>query len=234
VIDDTECYDEKIRAVEGASTEDSFTVHFEGGGSFCPRNPAHLPLPKAGGTAKLYGRGFGYTVRGFAVGDLTYFYETAAKNEERHRKEAEKAKAEWLDKFIAEREEFDQKVAALPEEFRRRIHRFLLTTKEWGAEFGGYELFCCSEAVKIAGALKTDEAIVAFAKASNEEQKRMVPGGSFDEHSGNTFGTSALLARAYVTRPELLSKHHGALCPLVGCKQYGCWAAYEAESEKRP
>jgi hypothetical protein len=39
------------------------------------------------------------------------------------------------------------------------------------------------------------------------------------------------LARFAMQSPELVPAAHGALCPLVGCKDYGCWAAHEGTSE---
>lgn len=46
----------------------------------------------------------------------------------------------------------------------------------------------------------------------------------FGEHSGNTFGAACKLAHCFVAEPHLISKMHGALCPLVGCEEYGCWS----------
>ena len=95
---------------------------------------------------------------------------------------------------------------------------------DWGPEFGPYELFCCEEAIKIATALGTEDKVRVFGRLEHEEQKKMVPGLDYGEHSGNTFGTSVQLALFYVSRPEMLYKVHGALCPLVGCNTYGCWS----------
>jgi hypothetical protein len=73
--------------------------------------------------------------------------------------------------------------------------------------------------------LKTGEAIATFHEADLDTQKVLFPGLSPD-HSGNTFSTSCTLAKIYIDRPELIEQMHGALCPLVGCKEYGCYAAY--------
>ncbi len=225
---DSQFTEETITDVEPGD-DDHFTVHF-GSSAFCPRNPRSLPLPAVGDTARLYGRGFGYEVRGFAVDQRVYFYETAADHEARTRHEIEQKRASQAKAFDDTRVAYDEKVDALPEAFRHRIRRFLLVKPGWGGEFGGYELFVCQEAVRIAEGLKTEEAIRSFAASDIEEQRRRLPGLGFAEHSGNTFGAACRLAIAFVVEPELLPKHHGALCALVGCTDYGCWAAYEANS----
>lgn len=51
-------------------------------------------------------------------------------------------------------------------------------------------------------------------------QKALI--GSDDGHSGNTFGMAMQLAWLYIEHPDFVAKAHGALVPLVGCKDYGC------------
>lgn len=46
--------------------------------------------------------------------------------------------------------------------------------------------------------------------------------GSDDGHSGNTFGMAMRLAWLYIEHPDFVAKEHGAMVPLVGCKDYGC------------
>lgn len=41
-------------------------------------------------------------------------------------------------------------------------------------------------------------------------------------HSGNTFGFACHLARLWIIGPEAVVTEHGAMVPLVGCKDYGC------------
>lgn len=55
-----------------------------------------------------------------------------------------------------------------------------------------------------------------------EKQIQKVP--DLDEgHSGNSFGVSCRLAYWFIKEPEYVYKEHGALCPLIGCKNYGCY-----------
>ena len=46
--------------------------------------------------------------------------------------------------------------------------------------------------------------------------------GSDGGHSGNTFGMAMRLAWLYIEHPDFVAKEHGAMVPLVGCKDYGC------------
>jgi hypothetical protein len=200
---------------------DSYELTQNGWTIGCPKVEG-LPAPTVGETMRLYGRGIGHTVRGIVVGGRVYRYLTAAKEKERHeawcREQEEKRERE----MIANLSETDRRLAALPPLFQERIAKF---QRDGGPEFRRdyepYELFCCEQAVAIADALHTAEAIVAFHAAPWDEQKRLVPGLS-DGHSGNTFGTACMLARAYVEKPEFVAKLHGALTPLVGCEAYGC------------
>jgi hypothetical protein len=144
-----------------------------------------------------------------------------------------KKRADWEAK-----KETAATIAKMPETFRKRVE-FFMRNPDWGWEFGGYEIFCCTEAVKIAEwlALSVSDQRVAdrikiFSMSTSEEQKKLVPELDYENHSGNTFGAACHLAHAYVTQPDSLWKHHGALCPLVGCKDYGCFASTkEAKGE---
>ena len=121
-------------------------------------------------------------------------------------------------------------MAALPKPFRDRIQGFRNWKPEtWKYNFEAYELFTCEQAVEIAKSLKSPEEIQKFYKQSFEDQKKRVPVLS-DEHSGNTFGTACLLAKIYLTNPDLITQAHGALCPLVGCDDYGCFAVRTGKS----
>jgi hypothetical protein len=94
-----------------------------------------------------------------------------------------------------------------------------------------YEIFVMKEAVKIADTLKTPEAVEAFARTSWEEQKRLV--SLSVDHSGNTFGAACRLAHVFLKEPALVPQMHGALCPLVGCESYGCWASTDEAKTRR-
>ena len=64
----------------------------------------------------------------------------------------------------------------------------------------------------------------SWSKADWKEQQKLVPALA-DGHSGNTFGIAVRLAWHFLVNPELVLQEHGAMCPLVGCRDYGCWAS---------
>ena len=95
----------------------------------------------------------------------------------------------------------------------------------------------CQEAVKLAKYLGMSRAsFKAFQDLKHDEQmvKAKEAGMDVHNHSGNTYGMAVTLAFIYITKPDHVAKMHGALCPLVGCKDYGCWSTTEeAHNEKR-
>lgn len=201
----------------------------ERGMGFFVENTHCQTVPKVGETYVLVGE-FGYPIRGIEIADRCYCYRTQAQEEARHRAEvldAQNKRQQEADAQVAER---DAKVAAMPEFFRKRIERFRKVTPDFRRDHEPYEIFTCEQAVLFAEKLQTPEALSAFSQASCDEQRRLVPGLS-REHSGNTFGMALKLAHISLKEPELLPKMHGALCALVGCKEYGCYAAREARTE---
>ena len=200
-----------------------YSLTFDNGWSFWM--PEVGFAPEVGQTAKLYGRGTGYTVRGLVVNDRVVFYRTEAEQSELQRKEQAEREAKKRTDYDAKASDYDARVNALPLPFKTRITDFRNWKPEtWKYDFEPYELFTCEQAVEIANALKTPEEISRFHKLDFPEQKKLVAALS-DDHSGNTFGAACLLANIYLTKPDLIPKAHGALCPLVGCKDYGCVAS---------
>lgn len=67
-------------------------------------------------------------------------------------------KARTREKEIAEeeawksggKEEFTERLQALPIDFQRRIQKYMVANPEWGWRFGRYEMFVCEQAVKMA------------------------------------------------------------------------------------
>jgi hypothetical protein len=108
----------------------------------------------------------------------------------------------------------------LPKIFQKRIMKFIMTKEGWLEEFGPYEIFCCTEAVKIAKFCKTKEKVIEFKSWSVETQYKHAKLDS--GHSGNTFGQSVLLAYHYLNDPDGVIIEHGSLCILVGCPVFGC------------
>lgn len=184
--------------------------------------------PLVGHRVKMLGA-FGYSIRGIEINDQCYRYRSKEEEDARHQ--------QWVANYHAKKQKAaddqratrDAKVAAMPQFFRERIERFRNTNPDFRRDNESYEIFACEQAILFQETLKTVEALSEFSKAEYEEQKRLVPG--LDEgHSGNTFGAALHLAKLAMTQPELLPKMHGALCPLIGCKNYGCYAANEGAS----
>ena len=65
-----------------------------------------------------------------------------------------------------------------------------------------YNLFSMEQAIVIAEALQTKEAIIEFKDKGWDEQKKLVPGLD-DGHSGNTFGMTLRFAISYL--PQLVA-----------------------------
>lgn len=178
--------------------------------------------PVIGATARFYGRGFGSVVRGLDLNGVEIFYRTPAEQEQEHIRWRENWQREKQEKFEAMgQRELDAQYAELPLVFQRRLDRFRRNNPAFRWEHEAYEMSCCVDAVRIADVCPSFDDIKAFHDLPWEHQKEKVP-DLFDGHSGNSFGMTCHLAGLYVTNPKLVPLEHGALCPLVGCKEYGC------------
>ena len=185
-------------------------------------NPQNLPLPVKGETARFYGS-FGLPIRGLSIGDRVYTYSTKAEADAEHALWVANLNTQREAAYEANRTAFEAEVERLPEAFRKRIKRFM-QKPGWAAEFGAYELATCKEAIKIADALGSAEAVLAFSKAGYDEQMRLVPGLD-DGLTGNMMGAATSLAYlSFNTEDSFVEKQHGAMHWLVGCADYGCWA----------
>ncbi len=225
---DTQFIEHRLSAVTPSRQSDGpgWSLTFEDGfGLYCPGDACPHP-PEPGETARLYGRGFGYTVRGLVIAGRVYYYRTEAGEAARHAAwvEAEHAQRETeLDQTRADR---DRRRAALPPPLRERIEGFAAARPNWRRDHEGYELFVCEEAAKLAAFFSGDVAgLRAFWSASLEDKKARCPDLAYAEHSGNTWGAACMLAGVLLEHPERAPQVHGALCPLVGCQEYGCFAA---------
>jgi hypothetical protein len=220
VIDDTEFHDRKIdAATEGT---DFWDLRLDDGMSFSLEKKWGI-TPHAGDVVRLYGL-FGRPIRGIVVNGKVAFYRTAEEEREHQKQENAKHREEKRKKYDEHLDEYEAKITTLPPEFQERIARFRRNNPDFW-EMLPYELFCCEQAVLIATTLKAAEDISAFYKLEWEQQKLAIPDLS-DDHSGDTFGASCMLAGLYVdaeTR-DCVDKAHGALCPMLGCKDYGCYS----------
>jgi hypothetical protein len=215
-----ECWNEyKIRSVVSRGT--GHDLCFDSAWMFMA--PLYSEVPRAGQTARLYGKGTGYPVRGLFIDGVEVFYRTFNEEEAKNKREMEDLCAQREKRLEEEREDRDARRAALPKLFQARLIGMESRGPHWRREHESYELFTCEQAVLIAdGARSVD--FQAFRKLPFEEQKKLVPGLS-DAHSNNSFGAAVHLAELYVMQPQELAKTHAAICPLVGCGEAGCWAS---------
>jgi len=176
--------------------------------------------PKVDDVITLYqlGGSFG-TIRGMDINGVKLFYKTD--------EELEASRLKWLKEneerkqkeFVENVAEMDASYNALPKCFQDRIDKFRKNNPRFRVDLEPYELFCCEQAVLIANACKTVEAVAEFREKPWKEQIEQLPELSH-EHSGNTFGASCVMAHWYLKHPESLMKMNGALAPLVGSAEY--------------
>jgi hypothetical protein len=180
----------------------------------------HGIQPVVGDLARCYGKGFGSAVRGLALNGVVLYHSTEDVYRARALREMEAYNARRLAEYNAQADERAQALVLLPEIFQERLATMRRNNPNfWQIE--GYELFTCQQALVIAEALGSPEAVVAFNELHDwEAQLAMVPDLS-PAHSGNTFGTACHLAFLYLQSPEWVLKLHAAMAPLIGSKAAG-------------
>jgi len=231
---DTEFEETTIKKV--VSNGDCCVITREDGWCFGVNVKKYDIEPKVGMKARFYCKGLGSPVRGLMLDGKMVFYKT-------REVKAEEDVHSLIDQYFNQRQEFeksktelDTKYNALPDVFQRRIDKFRRNNPDFRWKYESYEMFVCTEAVKIAEALKTVDAIRSWSGVGNlfnmlpyKEPRKQVP--ISDDHSGNTLNMAILLACLYIENPEGVQRLHGALAPLVGSKEYGCIPKTEAVSD---
>ena len=163
----------------------------------------------------------GSEIRGIFANGKKIFYKSDKQLEQERKEWLENNEKEKQEKFKNQKAELDKDYENLPEVFKKRIDKLRANNPRFRVDYESYEMFCCNEALKIAEALKTPEAIEEWSKLNYDKQYKMVKNLS-DGHSGNTFGCAVSLAFWYLKESENVAKMHGALAPLVGSGEYGC------------
>ena len=149
-------------------------------------------IPVVGDKITLYIKN-GSTIRGMDLNGKCLYYKTDSELDQewqQWRADYSRRKKEAFEKNKAQ---MDSDYESLPLLFRKRIDRFREEDPDFRVDSEAYELFCLTEAVKIANACETVENIEAFKNGKSE----LVPDLS-EEHSGNTFYCACGLARAYL------------------------------------
>ena len=211
--------------------KDGYTFTFDNGWSWGIDKKSGI-VPKVGDQTRCYGKGIGYTIRGFFVNGKKVFYRTEKQEEQRHKDWYDEERKKKEQKFIDEKEDRDRRIKLLSDSMQKRLQGFFERNKDFRIEYEPYELFCLEQAVVIARTLRMKGEIDNFSSQEFEVQIKMVPGIS-DQHSGNTFGFSCLMAKILLSgNDEYIIKNHGAMCHLVGCEEYGCWSTTQKNKTK--
>ena len=222
--EDSQYEEYEIEKVAGPQTDGWYTITCGGFSFGVP--PSSSIMPVIGQVARFYGGGFGRPVRGLMLDGVTVFYRTPTEQQDYEEKQRAASRQKKRDEFEAGgRAKLDADYLALPEEFKRRLDRFRTYRADFRWDMEPYEMSVCVDAVRIARALGSADAVQHFHGLSSwTEQVALVP-GLFDGHSGNSFGMACRLAVLFLNQSDLVEKAHGALCALTGCRDYGCWAA---------
>ncbi len=236
---DDEYEDFTITAV--TESGDWYDLRFDGMGiGMAKAYDGHSPhgiVPKVGDTLREYGKGLGYPVRGMAINGTIVFWHSPAEKEALNQEWLEQRHAEKLAEFEKNKGKLDAEYDALPAVFKQRIDRFRHNNPDFRWEYESYELFCCTEAMKLVRHLGTLEAMERYAALARsetfsanrpkwdaewEEQKAIDRAADLsDGHSGNTHGCAVSLAFWFLKQPQAVAQMHGALAPLVGSWEYG-------------
>lgn len=176
-------------------------------------------VPKVGDELRAYSKRDTF-MRGLVIAGQVVFYRTPEEQHQLNIVDSAKRILEKKAKFEADKERLDRDYDSLPVCFKKRIDKFRFNNPDFRWEYESYEMSCCIDAVKIAKACKTPEAVKDFQKLSWPEQLVMVP-DLYDGHSGNSFGMAVYLAYLYLTDEQNVIKLHGSLSVLVGSKEYG-------------
>jgi len=210
------------------------TLTFDGGlvTGYRKEDTAHPDfVPEAGQTVRFWGKhagSLGGSRRGLAIDGLVLQYRTEEEEKAHLRTERLKHEATRQREYEKNAGLLEEKLEALPVPYRARVAYYLNHNPDFYWEFLAYELSVCQDAARLAetatakriGPESATGWIERFYNLDYEKQMQIAPWMS-DGHSGNSFGFVVRLAHVDVSG-GMVELEHGALCPLVGCKEYGC------------
>lgn len=178
-------------------------------------------IPNVGQTIEIYGA-FGQTIQGICIDGKTAFFKGETQLEQERQLWLKQEEQKEIEKFKLNKDKLDLDYSSLPEVFKKRIYILRQNNKKFRQKYEAYEMRCCIDAVKIVKELKIVEEYNKFVSSDYDKQMEKVKGLDTG-HSGNSFSCACQLAYYFITDPEYVYKSHGALCPLVGCNDYGCY-----------
>lgn len=184
----------------GEIRDGGFSVTVDSGWSFW-MDAQYAGKVKEGDWVYLFGKGIGFQIQGVAVNGTTLWYKTNEQMEAEHKAWCDNHDREKRERLEANRNKWLADIAALPDPLRLRMERFMSEKEDFLKDSGEYELFCCTEAVKVMDYIKAQigddasektvkDAINAFKELPWEEQAKVVSDG----HSGNSFDFACMLA----------------------------------------
>jgi hypothetical protein len=136
-------------------------------------------------------------------------------NQKRRLKDEKRSRYEQKDPKLA------GMYAALPLIFQMRIDKFRANNPDFKEDFEAYELFVCTEAVKLVKHFENARAISTYQdmpKDSRRQLEILAKG-----HNDNTITQACHLARFSILNPQaIVNTLHGSLSHIVGCAEYGC------------
>jgi hypothetical protein len=175
-------------------------------------------------TARFYGRGIGFNVRGVVVDGHTFFYRTPEQEKQRHQEWVANLKRERAEEYERTKGDMAARLQAYPEVFRRRIERFLKNSPTaW--EHQGYEMAVCDAALRIVDVYRSKAEFDAWVES--EYRPQLVKTDDL-ELSGNQWDMAKRLAYWWYTERENIWKDHAAISLLIGCEEAGCPPVKEA------
>lgn len=175
-------------------------------------------IPEVGMTARFYGRGFGYVVRGLTIDGYTFYYRTAEQDRERHEAEVAKRNQERAAEYARTKGEMAERLSVYPDVFRRRIHRFLANSPTaW--EHQAYEMMVCDAALLI---IDTYPDAPSHRRWVDNAYEPSIPESFEMGLSGNQWDMARRLASWWFVDRENIYRDHAAISLLVGCEAAGC------------
>ncbi len=192
---DTQYTAARIRDVE--PMDNGWGLYFDGGLVIHCTSDTCQQAPTVGETARLYGKGFGYAVRGIIVERRVYQYLTEGEQHQQEQQAAKEAERKAAVKLDVERADRDARRAALPEMFRRRLNEFEKSIPDWRLYSESGELSVCEDAARIVRHCPDTEGLRRFLSLSPEEQRAAVPGLRAGQ-TGNTWHRVCQLVTDYL------------------------------------
>lgn len=180
--------------------------------------PLYPSSPAKGQVIKMYPHDVSATLRGVVIDGVTVYYRTEEESVAWLAEQIAADEAVRQQNFLETRDVYAKRVAALPEPLQARFAYFSHANPDFDWKYGNYELFVCEEAVKIAVAFPSAEAIRVFAKDPFGNGAKIMLSS---DHSAHTFQMAAFIARTLVDAPSELLDVPGALATIVGSAEYG-------------